>query len=190
MRSIVFIIFCTFFASCISFSQEIRRENCKDEICLEVLHFDSVRLNKNVPLKLSDKDLFAMLGKPDSIVVEEWPCGNYINDYDTVDVYYYGKTRFISSCGTSLLHILDFEDHRFSFCFQNKQIDYNSTKNDIAKFFPNAVKALDEGWELYNTEGDMKVLMRETPEYTEGSGWILTFRDGKILQIELWWGIC
>src|SRR5690606_25002153 len=91
---------------------------CLDESCLETLHFDSVRLNANVPLMLKDAELVGFLGQPDSVVTEnDWECGNYINGDTSVRIFYYGKTKFMSSRGISLLYVLNLEDNRFTFDF-------------------------------------------------------------------------
>ena len=87
---------------------------CFDESCLETLHFDSVRLNASIPLMLKDAELVGFLGQPDSVGAEnDWECGNYINGDTSVRILYYGKTKFMSSRGISLLYVLNLEDVSF-----------------------------------------------------------------------------
>jgi hypothetical protein len=106
---IYFLIFVLLTVSQSIFGQDA--EDCLDENCLETLHFDSVHLNSNIPLMLKDDELEDYLGKPDSIAIEnDWYCGNYIDMEESVRILYYGRTKFISSKGTSLLYVLNLEE--------------------------------------------------------------------------------
>lgn len=115
--------------------------DCLDEGCLETLHFDSVRLNSKIPLMLKDAELIGFLGPPDSVVIDnDWECGNYLNGDVSVRIIYYGKSKFISSRGTSLLYVLNLEDNRFTFDFGSRQLKKGISKADLKKIFPNALK--------------------------------------------------
>jgi hypothetical protein len=165
--------------------------NCLDESCLETLHFDSVRLNSKIPLMLKDVDLIGFLGQPDSVVAEnDWECGNYINGDTSVRILYYGKTKFMSSRGVSLLYVLNLEDNRFTFDFGGKQVKKGTSKADLKGLFPHALNALNKGLQSYNREGQMKVRMVQTPDFGDSSGWMFTFSNQMIKEIELWWFIC
>lgn len=165
--------------------------DCLDESCLETLHFDSVRLNSNIPLMLKDAELISFLGQPDSVVTEnDWECGNYLNGDVSVRILYYGKSKFMSSRGTSLLYVLNLEDNRFTFNFGGKQLKKGTSKTDLKEFFPNALNSLNKGIQSYNKEGRMKVKMVQTPDFGDSSGWMLTFSNQRIKEIELWWFIC
>lgn len=165
--------------------------NCPNETCLEKLHFDSVRLNTKIPLMLPDEELIASLGEPDSILVENnWYCGNYIDSEETVRVLYYGRTRFISSNGTSLLHQVNFEDNKFSFDFQGTRLKSGISKTDLQEIFPNALNSLNKEILPYNKKGRMKVKMLPAYEGEGSCGWIFTFNGELLKEIELWWMIC
>jgi len=166
--------------------------DCLNEICLETLHFDSVRLNSKIPLMLKDEELFSLVGLPDSIVVEnEWNCGNYINSEETVKILYYGKSKFMSSQGTSLLYVLNLEEKRFTLNFSNVYITKGTTKSDLHEIFPNSLNSLNNKHQSYNKNGIMKVKMLQTPEGEPGgSGWLFRFNGEVIKEIELWWMIC
>jgi len=158
---------------------------------IDELHFDSVMLNKSIPLRLEETDLVKYLGEPDSIVIEDdWACGNYINGESTVKVHYYKGTKFISSKGIALLHVLNLEVDNFTFDFSGNQIKSGITKSELELIFPNSMKALKEKRQSYNRQGRMKVYMIETPEYGDSSGWIFIFDGEKLKEIELWWFIC
>ena len=165
--------------------------DCRDEGCLETLHFDSVRLNRNIPLMLKDAELISFLGQPDSIVTEnDWECGNYLNGDESVKILYYGKTRFMSSRGTSILYVLNLEDDRFTFDFGSKQLKKGTSIEKLNEIFPNAVTCLNKGTQPYNREGRMKVKMVQTPGFADSSGWLFTFSNQMIKEVELWWFIC
>lgn len=173
------------------YCQTDKQPDCRNEQCLEVVHFDSVRLNQTIPIRLTADSLVQLLGNPDSIITEtEWECGNYIDDEMSVEIYYYGHTRFLVSNGVALLHVLNLEDGRFTFDFESTQIKKGMDLAALKTIFPNAVSALKEGWEGYNRDGRMKVLMRENPDYGESSGWIFSFKGTRIEAITLWWFIC
>lgn len=165
--------------------------DCLDESCLEVLHFDSVRVNGHVPLRLKDEELLLLLGKPDSIKQDEgWECGNFIDSEETVRILFYGKTQFMSSNGTSLLYVFDFSGSRFTFDFNGKQLKSGTTQADLRQLFPNSLSALEQQIQGYNQSGIMKVLMKETPDFGESSGWLFTFEGELLKEIKLWWFIC
>jgi hypothetical protein len=162
--------------------------NCLDESCLETLHMDSVKLNDRIPLKLKDEELISFLGQPDSIVTEnDWECGNFIDSESTVRMIYYGKTKFMSSNGTSLLYVLNLEEKRFSFDLKDCKLSFESNKSDLMKLFPGAMKARINKVQSYNEEGRMKVLLK--PAF-DTAGWMFTFNGELIKEIRLWWFIC
>lgn len=139
---------------------------------------------------LKDAQLVEFLGEPDSIAVENWECGNYIDSEKTVRVLYYGQTRFISSNGTSLLHQVNFEEDRFSFDFEGIQLKSGISKTDLQRIFPNALNSLNNKTQGYNKNDRMKVKMLPAYEGEGSSGWIFTFNGDVLKGIELWWMIC
>lgn len=162
--------------------------DCFDERCLETLHMDSVKLNDKIPLKLKDEELLSFLGQPDSIRTEhDWDCGNFIDSESTVQIIYYGKTKFMSSNGTSILYVLNLEEKRFSFDLRSHKLSYGSNKSDLMKLFPGAMKAYLNKVQSYNEEGRMKVLLK--PAF-DSAGWMFTFNGELIKEIRLWWFIC
>ena len=56
------LVFCILLSTFKSFGH-YQIPNCESESCLETLHFNSVRLNKNIPLKLEDAKLLSLLGE-------------------------------------------------------------------------------------------------------------------------------
>jgi hypothetical protein len=186
---IYFLIFVLLTVSQSIFGQDA--EDCLDENCLETLHFDSVHLNSNIPLMLKDDELEDYLGKPDSIAIEnDWYCGNYIDMEESVRILYYGRTKFISSKGTSLLYVLNLEEDQFTFEFGKFRINSGDSKSELKQIFPNSLQALNNKLQSYNKEGRMKVKMLQTPEFGDSSVWFFTFTGEKIKEIELWWFIC
>jgi hypothetical protein len=154
--------------------------------------FDSVKINDKIPLKLTIKSLLKHLGQPDSIKTEEWECGNYLNDQNSVDVYYYGKSRFITSKGEALLHILYPSDSKLFFGTNDFKISNEITEFELMSLFPKSYDRM-----IYRIKNDehygprrLVVEMIDQPLYQDGSGFIFYIENEKLTRIELWWFIC
>ena len=157
------------------------------------LNFDSVKINGNIPLKLSVKSLFELLGQPDSTIIEEdWDCGNYLDDLYSVTVYYYGKSRFISSGGEALLHEMYFSDNRLSFGTGDFKISSEITESELKLLFPNSYITMLEQIRADKQYGERRLTvdMVNQPLNQEGSSFIFCFANGNLTHIELWWFIC
>lgn len=186
-RAIVFIL------TVISLNAQAQtKADCLDEVCLEVVHFDSARLNGKIPLKLPESQLLQLLGKPDSVVAEsDWECGNYIDDATTVRILFYGRTQFQTSNGIAILYKLNFEDRRFALQLGKCNLQSGVTKQNLKTHFPSALAALDREVQDYNKDGKMKVRMAQTPaSEPSSSGWIFYFEGDVLKEVELWWFIC
>ena len=96
----------------------------------------------------------------------------------------------MSSKGTSLLYILNFDDNRFTFDFMKNQFKLGTSKDDLSRLFPNSFNSLIEKHQSYNKEGHMKINMKETPDLVGSNGWILSFKGELLNEIQLWWFIC
>jgi hypothetical protein len=157
------------------------------------LNFDSVKINGNIPLKLGVKSLFELLGQPDSTITEhDWDCGNYLDDLNSVTVYYYGKTRFISSGGEALLHEIYFSDARLSFGTKDFKISSEVSESELKLLFPKSYSTMLEQIRTDKHYGErrLRVEMANQPLIQEGSSFIFYCENGKLSGIELWWFIC
>ncbi|MFM9984323.1 MAG: hypothetical protein ACKVOK_03775 [Flavobacteriales bacterium] len=157
------------------------------------LNFDSVKINGNIPLKLSVKSLIEILGQPDSTITEHgWDCGNYLDDLYSVTVYYYGKSRFISSGGEALLHEIYFSDNRLSFGTRDFKISSEISEAELKLLFPKSYTTMLEQIRTDKQYGErsLSVDMVNQPLNQEGSAFIFYFENGKLSRIELWWFIC
>jgi hypothetical protein len=169
----------------------IPKENQTEDI--DSLIFDSVRINKMLPLKSKESDLIKNLGQPDSIVVEHgWDCGNYLNCSDSVTLFYYGQSRFLISDGEALLHILFLSDSKLSFGTSNFQLTGKISESQVKYLFPksyNYMMKLIENNTFYG-EKRIKVKMSENSISYDDNGFIFYFEKGWLVSIELWWFIC
>lgn len=159
---------------------------------IDSLLFDSVKINDNLPLKLKETDLLNKLGQPDSIVVEHgWDCGNYLDDLDSVKVYYYGLSRYIISKGKALLHVFS-PDKKLSFGTNNFKITGETSELEIKVLFPKSYTNMAYWIERKKHSGkrELKVGMITNPMSTESNGFIFYFENGRLIRIELWWFIC
>jgi hypothetical protein len=103
---------------------------------------------------LKDVELISFLGQPDSVVTENgWECGNYINGDTSVRILYYGKTKFMSSGGISLLYLLNLEDKRFTFDFGGKQLKKRNIKSRSKGILSKRIKLPEQGDSIVQQEG-------------------------------------
>lgn len=181
----LFVLFLSLYSS-LAFAQHPIPTYCKNDVCTEYMPLKDVRLNGNIPLKMTVDEMISKLGQPDSSFLDQgWDCGNYIDRAYEVMVYYYGKTQFISSNGTVLLHILNLEDGRFSFTYKDLKLKKGLDKADLERVFPITYRNYIE-----HKYKNVRVEMESPANHPEGSGWIFSFKGEKVIEIRLWWFIC
>ncbi|MBL7942373.1 MAG: hypothetical protein JNM00_06390 [Flavobacteriales bacterium] len=159
---------------------------------IDSLSFDDVKINGSIPLKLKEAALMKYFGRPDSVVVEHgWDCGNYLDMADSVKVYYYGQTRFISSGGEAILHRY-FPDTLLTFGTNQFSIVGPTMESDIAEIFPGSYAAMLHALKTdeQNETRWLYVGMKQNPVGDDGNSFIFHFEDGKLDYVELWWFIC
>lgn len=167
--------------------------NVNDSITNDSLIFDSISINRLIPLKLSAKFLTASLGRPDSIIKEDdWECGNYLNDKTTVSIYYYGKSRFIVSDGEALLQVLDLKDKRLSFVTSSMELSQPISEVEVSQLFPGSYARMKQGMATDKHYGPKRLIveMKNQPLWQDGCGFIFNFDNDQLTSIELWWFIC
>jgi hypothetical protein len=143
---------------------------------------DSVLLNNAIPFRSSIERITAMLGKPDSIVSISNECGGYF-DVDTVRNFYYGRTWFEVYGDTTVIRDIDVEDGRFDLSSDRVHLDGRTSMSDIARLFPrSASQAYPPGYE--DRKGIMLVRIKTEPECDDY--WVLSFQNGKLVEIEYW----
>jgi len=169
----------------------IIKEINKNEL-IDSLVFDSVKINNSIPLKLKEIELLNKLGLPDSVIKENgWSCGNYLNESDSLTVYYYGLTRFIVSKGEALLHKF-IPDDKLTFGTSDFMISGKTNESKLKLRFPKSYNNM-----LYRIENEknfekrrMKVGMIKNPIGPDDNGFIFYFENNVLIRVELWWFIC
>lgn len=159
---------------------------------IDSIIFNTVRINDSIPLLLPEAELLNKLGKPDSIIVEYgWDCGNYLDDSDSVGVYYYGLSRFIVSKGKALLHKF-VPDNRMTLCTNSFKITGETNESELKLLFTKSYTHMLERIKNDKNFGErrLKVGMSNNPVSPDDNGFIFYFENGKIIRIELWWFIC
>lgn len=162
----------------------------QSNIVPDSIDFDSIKINQNIPLLLTEKELIKWLGSPDSLVKEHgWDCGNYLDTNYFVKVYYYGKSRFIASNGKALLHQLYLSDNLFSFSSSDFSIKGTIAESELKKIFPASYQLMIQSRQKNDVPKRMHLRMIKNPFYEDGN-FIIYLKDGKLDKIELWWLIC
>ncbi len=160
---------------------------------IDSLSFESVRINDKVPLKLKEKELLKELGQPDSIITERgWDCGNYLDENDSVVVYYYGHSRYIVSNGEVLLHKYYPSDNKLIFRTKKFQLSGEINELKIKELFSKSYECMERRIKNEKSYGKrrLKVGMSRNPISIDDNGFIFYFENNKLTYVELWWFIC
>jgi len=168
------------------------RENIINEINVDdSLVFNSVKLNKEIPLMPTESELTSKLGAPDSLVIEYgWDCGNYIDSKDSVTVYYYGKTRFIASGGKAVLHEFYPSENLISFDTPEFSLTGDIKEEVIAELFPHSYNGMIHRLKTDKYFNERRLRVEMIPACEDSCGFIFHFEEGNLSYIELWWFIC
>lgn len=179
------LLFFSFYSGLI-FSQTSTPTYCQNDVCTEYLPYKEVKLNGNIPIRMSVYEMIAKLGQPDSSYLDQgWDCGNYIDEAYEVTVYCYGKTQFISSNDKVLLHILNLEDDRFSLNYKGLKLEKGLKETDLEKHFP-----ITYGNYKKHNRKHFVLQMSSPADHLDDSGWIFKLQDNSVTEIRFWWFIC
>ena len=152
----------------------------------EFIDWDLARINGKLPMITNTKDLYKLLGQPDSIVTP---------NYDDVSVCYYDfkkfKYAYIKDCrfeiygDTAVTWSLNFEEQpALEFKAGTLTLNHNTTMAKMRKLFPKAVKERHEL--LVDQMGRLMCIRLETSKYIEDAAWLLFFRKNKLVMLDFW----
>ena len=149
----------------------------------EVLDFDSVLLNNKIPFQTTVQKLKYHFGKPDSIIVKNYDCGGYFEEGD-VSIYYYGLTSFETKGDTAAIQNIDLGTGRFRLKFKNIFLDRNTSLSDLKKIFPISIS---KSYMLREASKNKDYqFVRIYPRTNYDDEWVLTFYNGKLIEIDYW----
>ena len=148
----------------------------------DILEFDSIKINGEIPLVTRKDKVIKLLGKPSKIVkVNQNTCISY---YFTETLFaenyiYYGKTKFESYGDTLVLTKMDFESTLNLFLKHPKILfNHDTTLKEFLKKFPSAISPSEK------ERGE--ILYQISPSKNSSDFWYLYFKNGKLVRIEYW----
>ena len=152
----------------------------------EFIDWSSARINGKLPLESNTKDLYRLLGQPDSIVTP---------NYDDVSVRFYDEKEFKNAYfkgsdfeiygDTAVVCILNFEKNPdLEFTSGSLILNHNTTLADLKKVFPKAVRARSKNnnWGF----GKCTEINLATWKYYNDDSWLLFFQKGRLIRIDHW----
>ncbi|MFC6999510.1 hypothetical protein [Rufibacter roseus] len=149
----------------------------------EFISWDSVRVNGKLPMISKTKELFSLLGKPDSLVSPDMNdvCVSF---YDKDFKYAYLNNSQIEIYGdTAVFGSLYFKKESKLYLKTPKHtFDRNTSLETLEKVFPNAVK---EKYEVNDYDIGKAVAVRiQTSKEPSDDSWLLLFKNGKLIRID------
>ena len=150
----------------------------------EYLDWNTLRINNKLPLLCKKADLVALLGNVDSLVTPQYQdiCASY---FDTSFKYLYFKNcQFETRRELAVVSIIDFELSNIKLVSPIITLDKFVTLEKIKQLFPLAVKNAET---LYvDNKGYLLCVKIATTKKETDDGWLLFFRNGKLLRIDHW----
>ena len=152
----------------------------------EFIDWNLVRINGKLPMITNTKDLYKLLGQPDSIVTP---------NYDDVSVRYYDlkefkyayikESQFEIYGDTAVISFLNFEKQPdLEFKAGTLTLNHNTTIAELRKLFPKAVKERSEL--IVDQMGRLMGISLETSKYMVDAAWLLFFRKNKLVRLDFW----
>lgn len=193
----IFVAIILLFCSCNHTDKNVSNQNSdtKDSIIkksdtiqdirkVEVIDYDSIKINGKINFATTEKKLLSSLGKPDSIVTIEDQCGVHFEGR-TFFEYYYGLTIFQVYKGQVYLKSIYFPDKRFELSTPKRKLDYNTSLVSIKEFYP---KAFRQQHEYNDIEKNIiyKIINIQTQYSPSEDKWVLKFNKGKLIEMEYW----
>jgi hypothetical protein len=152
----------------------------------EFIDWNLARINGKLPMITNSKDLYKLLGQPDSIVTP---------NYDDVSVRYYDlkefkyayikESQFEIYGDTAVISFLNFEKQPdLEFKAGTLTLNHNTTIAELRKLFPKAVK--ERSKLIVDQMGRLMGIRLETSKYMVDAAWLLFFRKNKLVRIDFW----
>ena len=152
----------------------------------EFIDWNLARINGKLPMITNSKDLYKLLGQPDSIVTP---------NYDDVSVRYYDlkefkyayikESQFEIYGDTAVISFLNFEKQPdLEFKAGTLTLNHNTTIAELRKLFPKAVK--ERSKLIVDQMGRLMGISLETSKYMVDAAWLLFFRKNKLVRLDFW----
>jgi len=150
----------------------------------EFIEWDSVRINGILPLITNTKDLYQLLGQPDSIVTpvyEDVSIAYFYND--KFKFAYFKDSEFEISGDSAVISYLNFEKQPGMVLNAGSlTLTHNTTLAELKKIFPQAVKSKYKF--IVDKIGKCTGISVATSKYYNDDLWLLFFRKGRLIRID------
>jgi hypothetical protein len=152
----------------------------------EYIDWSSVRINGKLPFITNIKDLYQLLGQPDSIVTpvyEDVSIAYFYND--KFKFAYFKDSEFEISGDSVVISYLNFEKQPgLVFNAGSLKLSHNTTLVELKKIFPKAVKSKEKS--NVDKIGKCTGISVATSRYYNDDLWLLFFRKGRLIRIDYW----
>ena len=184
-----------FFALCLLYCQSKEKNNNGDRIdnlqagyhCIdltklnrECLDIDSIIISSNIPIKSTVKELFSILGRPDTIIPVlpdfiHTPQGNLDSR-----VIYYKDIRYYTIKESAYIQSINFEGTDIQVTHPKIVLSKSTTIMDLQRVFPLSGYMLRGGGQTFN--GFME--LRTSKRWDVGAIWFLVFKQSKLIRLD------
>ena len=152
----------------------------------EYIDWTLARINGILPMKTNTKDLYQLLGQPDSIVTPDYENVSIAYfDNDKFKFAYFKESEFEISGDTAVISYLNFEKQQgLVFNAGSLTLSHNTTLAELKKIFPKAVKSREKS--IVDQIGKCTGISVAISKYCCDDLWLLFFRKGRLIRIDYW----
>ncbi len=156
-------------------------ETGADSVAIEFIEYSKLKINGKLDFYCNVKDLYAVLGEPDSLVMATDICISAFNS-DSVYIAYFDKTFAETYKESADITSIDFRSGRAWLVHPDFILDRNTTLESLRKYFPKAVRAASP----VNTDIEDAIWINlQTDRQPTDFQWLLFFQKGKLVRIDL-----
>jgi hypothetical protein len=151
----------------------------------EYLDWNTLKINNQLSLLCKQKEIIALLGQPDSIVIPKMNniCVSYFEK--KFKYLFFGESQFESKGETTVISSISF-DHTNRIWLQtgNIVLDNSMTIDKLNSIFPKAVKQSEEVY--LEVIGNAICVRLGISKVASEDAWLLFFQNGKLIRIDFW----
>lgn len=191
MKQLILLLALLYLLSCHS-SDPKKIDNYDDKDinnhCLDILQWsqerldiDSITISGNIPLNTSIKNLYILLGKPDTIIPDYINFTNREKEGLKSKRLCFKDLQYIALNENAYIQSINFENSTLKVVNSKITLDSNTTIKDVQKIFPQSGR-LARGTGASFT-GYMQ--LRTSKNWGDISLWFLIFKNTKLVRIDI-----
>lgn len=161
--------------------------NAVENNCLDLLQWnqerldiDSMTISGGIPLNTSIKDLYTLLGKPDTVIQDYINFTNSEREGLKSQTFYFKNIQYIAFNENAYVQSINFENNTLKVIHPKITLDGNTTIADLQKTFPQSGR-LARGMGSSFT-GYMQ--LRTSKNWSDISLWFLIFKNTKLVRMD------